>query len=160
MAKQKARAEGPARKQDLFARPPEGYRFATPEESRFINDQGSQMLLVRAKMDTQAARMEQHSAQLELARRDAASLIGQLQRLQKDIAAYNRDKIRVEDLPGDIIEREDGSIIICVDPKKRLDAKKRPPTAPIPAPAIPEAKAPDGQAAPAAEDPKEKKGGD
>lgn len=159
MAKQRAKdgAKGPVK--ELFAKPPEGYRLATPEEERFINDQGAQMMVLQARMDTQAARIEQHSAQLELARRDSITLLGQLKNLQDEIRAYNKGRLGLEDKPGDIVERQDGSIIICVDPKKRMDGKGPKKMPAPPATATPEAAAPPLALIPPADKVNEKKGG-
>ena len=133
--------------QDIMAKAPAGYRFATYEEQREVLDAGMALQMWSSKC-------AQHNAEIKAAQLELQRALSNLQVAQEN----NRrmmTRLGLEGKPGDI-HSVGTKMVILVDKKRRVERvedllpKKRPERpaipelpkaeAPAPAPAVPEKK--------------------
>ena len=108
-------------KQDIFAKPPPGYRKATPQEQQAIMDCGMMLQLTNARAGQCRAELEAAQLRLQKALSEAALASNQ----QSDLFRG----LKLDGKPGDI-HGSDNGVIILEDKSKRLEVWPPPPAAP------------------------------
>jgi hypothetical protein len=117
-----------ARKQEIFQKPPEGYRMATPEEQQELDNQGKMSMILNGQL--RECNLEAVAAQktIEVAKLRSQEVLKQLGLLNSQVTQTNK-RLGLEGKNGDVLCPDSTRSFILTDPSKRIE-QLPPPSAP------------------------------
>jgi len=117
-----------ALKQELFRKPPPGYRTATPREQQELDAQGSSSMILSGQLRECSLEIVAAQKTIEAAKLRSQDVLKQLGLLNSQVTQTNK-RLGLEGKNGDVLCPDSTRSFILVDPSKRLE-QLPPPSAP------------------------------